>query len=294
MRRKYAVVITVTAAAAAVIILGTGLIGHAAVTQKISAVMHNLGLGGGDGSATDSSHAGEILPAGGTEASGSDSLDPVDPPSASAAPDQPSPGPSAPPTPTEPVVVTAPVVLAVGDSIMKGWGLDQVKAWPALLARENGWEIGNYGCNDAGFVSPGSANDCNEDFLGITNSLPNLHPSAVIIEGSSNDFGQSNKQLAAATLATIHRLHARFPHTVIIGLSTVWGDTAVPNQLADTNEQVAEAIKAVSGKYIDIGQPLEGHPELLMSDGVHPTAAGQATLATAIHQALMRAGNLGL
>ena len=76
-------------------------------------------------------------------------------------------------------------------------------------------------------------------------------------------------------------------------LGCLGGDTAVPDQLADVNGQLSRAIRSVTGRYIDVGQPPKGHPELMQDDDVHPTAAGQATLAAAIHRACAASTNLG-
>ena len=44
---------------------------------------------------------------------------------------------------------------------------------------------------------------------------------------------------------------------------------------------------AVGGHYLDIGQPLGGHPELMQDDDVHPTVAGQVVLAGTIQAAIL-------
>lgn len=193
-----------------------------------------------------------------------------------------------PPAPPDPVVPVAPLqVLTIGDSIMRGWGLTPADAWPKVISLTNGWDVTNLGCDDAGFVVSGKPSQCADTLVGISSSVAALHPDLIIIEGSSNDFGQSNTQLLAATIKALAILRSQFPNADIVGLSTVWSDTAPPSQLADSNSQVQQAVEAVGGRYFDIGQPLGGHPEFLQNDGVHPTAAGQAALAAAIQTAIM-------
>ena len=192
-----------------------------------------------------------------------------------------------PPPPPAPVVPAGPLqVLTIGDSIMRGWGLRSADAWPKVIALTKEWDVTNLGCDDAGFVVVGKASQCGDTLLGVSRSVAALHPDLIIIEGSSNDFGQSNTRLLAATIEALKILRSQFPNADIVGLSTVWSDTPPPAQLAEVYSQMQQAVTAVRGRYVDIGQPLGGHPEFLLNDGVHPTAAGQAALAAAIRTAI--------
>jgi acyl-CoA thioesterase-1 len=183
------------------------------------------------------------------------------------------------------VPTTAPVVVTIGDSIMKGAGLDPAEAWPALLGQAKGWTVTNLGCNGAGFVQIGDADDCNGDFSTLVPKAVALNPSIVIIAGSSNDLGISDTALIAQTNAVVTALHTQLPFATIAGISPVWGDTATPRQMSDINAQVQDAIAQVGGTYLEIGQPLADQRDLLQGDDVHPTADGQQVLAKAIQTA---------
>lgn len=184
-----------------------------------------------------------------------------------------------------PISAAHPSVVAIGDSIMKGHGLPAGQAWPALLAAQNGWRLDNLACDGAGFLAVGNDADCGETFAGLVAKAVALHPRTVIIEGSSNDFGESNDQLLPETESQLAQLRVALPDAQIVGLSTVWGDTAVPAQLADVDAQVREAVTKVGGQFLEIGQPLSGHPEWMQSDDVHPTAAGQLAISAAVQAA---------
>ncbi len=173
---------------------------------------------------------------------------------------------------------------------MKGHGLDADQAWPALMASQDGWRLDNLACDGAGFLTVGDDSDCGETFSGLVKKAVALHPRTVIIEGSSNDFGESDDALFPETVSQLQRLRAALPDAQIIGLSTIWGDTTAPEQLADVNEQVQTAVQKVGGRYLDIGQPLFGHPEWMQSDDVHPTAAGQLAIFGAVQTAFSEAG----
>jgi acyl-CoA thioesterase-1 len=184
---------------------------------------------------------------------------------------------------------TRPVVVAIGDSIMKGHGLSATQAWPAMLATSNNWDLTNLACDGAGFVTAGDDSDCGADFSGLVSEAVALHPDLIIISGSSNDLGSDNEQLSTETDAVVTILRGKLPTTTIVGISTVWNDTVAPNQMDDINEQVRTAILAVKGSYLDIGQPLAGHRSWLQSDDVHPTVRGQRQLATVIAGAIRSA-----
>ena len=186
------------------------------------------------------------------------------------------------------VVPTVPLhVLTIGDSVMKGFGVEPGQAWPELISQQNGWSLTTLACNGAGFLAIGNPDDCDSNFPSIVEAASSLHPDLVIIEGSSNDFGMSSSSLLESTVGAVSALHAKFPRAKIVGLSTVWGDTTVPDEIAEIDSQVQQAMTQVGGTYVDLGQPLSGHPELMQSDDVHPTAAGQQVLAAAIKDALV-------
>ena len=192
------------------------------------------------------------------------------------------------PTVVPTVVPTAPLqVLTIGDSVMKGFGVEAGEAWPQLISQQDGWSLTTLACNGAGFLAIGNPNDCDSNFSSIVQAAGSLHPALVVIEGSSNDFGMSNSSLLESTVRAVSALHAEFPQAKIVGLSAVWGDTTVPDEIAEIDSQVQQAMTQVGGTYVDFGQPLSGHPELMQSDDVHPTAAGQQVLAAAIKDALV-------
>ena len=187
-------------------------------------------------------------------------------------------------------VPTVPLqVLTIGDSVMKGFGVEPGQAWPELISQQDGWSLTTLACNGAGFLAIGNSDDCDSNFPAIVEAASSLHPALVIIEGSSNDFGMSNSSLLESTVSAASAVHAEFPRAKIVGLSAVWGDTTVPDEIAEIDSQVQQAMTQVGGTYVDLGQPLSGHPELMQSDDVHPTAAGQQVLAAAIKDALVSA-----
>lgn len=189
-----------------------------------------------------------------------------------------------------PLPYSSPVV-TIGDSITFGHGLDPSAAWPALLENDTGWSVTNLGCDGAGFDTDGDGY-CGSSFAGLVSAAAKIQPKLVIIQGSSNDLGNDDDKLLSATVTTFYELHAAVPRAEIVGLSSIWGDTAPPAQLQVIDDQVKQSVERVGGIYLETGQPLSGHPELMQADHIHPTAAGQRVLATAIEHALISIGIL--
>ena len=174
-------------------------------------------------------------------------------------------------------------VVAIGDSIMEGHGLAASEAWPALLAQEYGWRLTNLASDGSGFVTVGTNGDT---FANQVQVAVRLHPSIVIVSGSSNDLGASSATIARSTDATITAIRAALPTAEILAVSPVWNDKTEPAQLNTIDSDVVQAAAAVGALTLEIGQPLYGQPALMQTDDVHPTAAGQKVIAAAVEKTL--------
>ncbi|MEA9987032.1 SGNH/GDSL hydrolase family protein [Subtercola sp. RTI3] len=171
------------------------------------------------------------------------------------------------------------VVVAIGDSIMDGHGLDGGESWPDLVSPTQSWTLTNLSTDGSGFLMAGAEGNT---FQAQADVAESLNPDVVIVSSSSNDLGLDSSDLAAATRSTFTSLRAALPTTRIIALSAFWGDTEVPAELQQIDEGVRSAALAVGGTYVDIGQPLADQPGLMQDDDVHPTADGEHELADTI------------
>lgn len=174
-------------------------------------------------------------------------------------------------------------VVAIGDSIMDGHGLERGQSWPEVVARTHGWALTDLAADGDGFVTPG---DDGTTFADQVTTAIRLRPSTVILSGSSNDLGKDETQVEAAITTAIQRLRAALPHAEIIAASPVWREDPFPAQLTKIAAAVARAVRAVDGTVLSFSDPLRGHPELMQSDDVHPTAAGQLAIAALVEQRL--------
>lgn len=182
-------------------------------------------------------------------------------------------------------------VVTIGDSLMSGYGLDLGQAWPTILAGKAHVSMTSLACGGMGFVVSG---DCGTPYSGLVPALAALQPDIVVVESSSNDFGENPDDVRAQTLTTVEEMHDAAPGARIFGLSTIWNDdTDVPDEVGSTSDDLSVAISLVGGTFLDVGQPLAGHPDWMQDDDVHPTARGQQAIAQAVLTQLTDAHWLG-
>ena len=188
---------------------------------------------------------------------------------------------------TQPVVPVASgnatTVVAIGDSIMDGHGLEPGQAWPAVLAGYNGWHLANLATDGAGFVTHG---DDGSIFADQVAEAVEFDPSVVIISGSSNDLGVSESDVQESMIAAMHTLRHDLPKAKIVAVSPVWNENERPAQLDEIDDDMEAAVKSVGGIYIQIGKPLLGKPGYMQSDDVHPNVDGQLVIASAVEERL--------
>jgi acyl-CoA thioesterase-1 len=182
--------------------------------------------------------------------------------------------------PAAPTARTAPLTaVAIGDSIMDGHGLSEAQSWPSLLAASQGWDLTDLASDGTGYKAVGVENDT---FQAQADKAVALDPDIVIVAGSSNDLGQDTAAVQQAEAKVVQTISTKLPTARIVAVNTFWGDTAPPAQLADFDAVIEQAVTGSSGTYLDVGQPLAGRADLMQSDDVHPTAAGQQLLASSI------------
>lgn len=174
-------------------------------------------------------------------------------------------------------------VVAIGDSIMDGHGLDPTLAWPMQLAEYNNWRMINLSTDGAGFVNQG---DNGTIFADQVDEAVQLDPQMVILSGSSNDLGSSESDIEKSMVSAMDSLHSKLPHTMIVAVSPVWNESQPPSQLDQINDDMEAAVKAVGGHYVDIGQPLLDKPGMMQRDDVHPTSDGQLVIAAAVQEGM--------
>lgn len=217
---------------------------------------------------------------------------------AGTAPGAPSSSASAWPSPTpDPLSDSAPLALGgalpagsrvtiVGDSIVRGLGLEPGQAWPALVGDDLGWSVVNLGCDGGGFIEPG---DCGVAIGDRAEEIADTRPDAIVLIASSNDLGWTPEEVADAMEPAVEAIAEASPTARLIALDSVWGPDPRPEDLNAYDAALVQDVEAAGGIALEYPDPLR--PDgLLAEDGVHPTAEGQVALADAFVLAAEKSG----
>jgi acyl-CoA thioesterase I len=181
--------------------------------------------------------------------------------------------------PAQTPVKQAPVkIVALGDSLTAGLGLSQpdgfvARLQNALTAKGIAAEIQNAGV---------SGDTASGGLARLDWSVPD-GTEAVIVELGANDMlrGLRPDVTRAALDGILSRLKQRHVAVLLCGMR------AAPNLGADYGRAFEGIYPELAAKYDVLLYPffLDGvaaHPELLLSDGLHPNAAGANAIVTAI------------
>jgi acyl-CoA thioesterase I len=190
-------------------------------------------------------------------------------------------------------------VLFLGDSYSAGAGAStRAMRWTTLVAKSQHWLEDNRAFGGTGYVTALSGAEaqrgCGQPSCpSYEQAIPrgsSAKPVLIVVSGGRNDLSSLGPDYAAAVARFFADLHAAFPDAGIAATSPRWDDGPAPATLADAGQAVLEGVESVGGSYLDIGQPLAGHPDLVASDGVHPNDAGHAAIAQAVEAAMTAAG----
>lgn len=205
------------------------------------------------------------------------------------------------PTPTPTVVPTltatpvalesAGVIVAMGDSLTEGLGVNMEEAYPAQLERKLRAAGYNYTV-----INAGVSGETTTGALARVDWVLTLQPDIVILATGGNDSLRAiDPALTQANLRQlVQTLQAAGVTVVLPGMQTV------QNLGVDYTEAFRAIYPAVADEYNLILVPfflegVAGDPQLNQPDFIHPTAAGYTVVVETIYpyvvQAIAQAGN---
>jgi len=208
------------------------------------------------------------------------------------------------------LVVTIGVVLAVntlerepansgtrvafyGDSYTLGTGASSdSRRWSTLVSREHGWNEFNPSVNGLGFVRNRSA------FSEGSGDLPDLviasRPEIVFITMGLNDnfsFDVASNSIHDQITADFARLKQALPDTRFIVVEPFWYTDDRPGSVATIIHWVQDAAAVIGADFIPgASHWIEGHPEWMAADGLHPNDEGYAAMAQRMEVELTKLG----
>lgn len=177
-----------------------------------------------------------------------------------------------------------------GDSYTLGTGAsDPALRWSSIVAAERGWNEVNPSVNGLGFVN-------NRDAGGpdLVEQVIAAKPDIVFVTMGLNDnFSMPGRaaDIQAAITEDFSTLKAELPKARFVVVEPFWYTDERPESVEQIIGWVREAASVINADYIpDASRWLEGRPELMASDGLHPNDAGYEVMAEKMDAALVKLG----
>ena len=185
----------------------------------------------------------------------------------------------------------APRVAFYGDSYTLGTGAsDPSLRWSSIICAERGWQEFNPSVNGLGFVN-NRATDGEGDLPALV--IAN-HPGIVFITMGLNDnfsYDRAANQIRLRITEDFTRLATALPDARFIVVEPFWYTDRRPESVEVIIGWVRDAAAAIGADYIPgASHWIEGHPEWMASDGLHPNDAGYVAMATRMDAELTKLG----
>ena len=177
---------------------------------------------------------------------------------------------------------TRPAIVAFGDSLSAGFGLDAGQSYPDLLQQEL-----DRGGRRYRVVNAGVSGDTTSDAVDRVEAVIALQPALVILEFGGNDGLRGLP--VATTRANLEQVIAALQKA---GAKVVLaGMTLPPNYGPDYIRSFQRIYPELAAKYKlplipFLLEGVGGHAELMQRDGLHPNAAGTRKVAENVMRAL--------
>jgi lysophospholipase L1-like esterase len=193
----------------------------------------------------------------------------------------------------DPVDPNAPVVAFYGDSYTLGTGASSyAERWSTCISEERGWTEFNPSVNGLGFVNNRS------DFGDGSGDLPDLiieqDPDIVFVTMGLNDnfsFDFAAEKIETQITDDLTRLDDALPDARFIVVEPFWYTDERPASVDTIIGWVERAAGEIGADYIPgASRYLEGHPEWMASDGLHPNDEGYAEMTAQLDAALTELG----
>ena len=188
------------------------------------------------------------------------------------------------PTPSE--TDSRPAIIAFGDSLSEGLGVEPGKSFPDQLQRKLDKQGYRYRV-----VNMGVSGDTSTGGLGRIDYAISMKPEIVILELGGNDGLRGVP--VASTKANLERMITAFQSA---GASVLLaGMTLPPNYGPDYIRQFESAYRDLAAKYKlplipflmqDIASRMGTQKGLMQRDGIHPTAEGHLIIADTVYRFL--------
>lgn len=180
--------------------------------------------------------------------------------------------------PSSSSAVPSKVVAFLGDDFTAGAGAsDPSRGFVALVSRRLG-VIGKKFSVAGGYAKSSAGGKVYADRVA---AVAAAGPDVVVVTGGHNDSTDDPSTRHGKVADLFAALQKALPKAVLVAVAPFWGDSSPPPALAALAAAIRAGVRAAGGSYVDLPDPLLGHPEW-MSDGVDPNDGGYAAIATAL------------
>lgn len=175
---------------------------------------------------------------------------------------------------------SGPLVAFYGDSYTLGTGSsDDERRWSTLICRDRGWREFNPSVNGLGFIN-------NRDRFGA-GDLPDLiiaaKPDIVVVTMGLNDnfsYDFAAQDIKAQISDDLSRLSAALPDARFIVVEPFWYTDERPRSVEVIISWVQSAAASIGADYIaGASRWIEGRPDWMAADGLHPNDDGYLEMA---------------
>ena len=180
-----------------------------------------------------------------------------------------------------------------GDSYTRGTGASSPeRRWSTIVSAERDWFEFNPSVDGLGFV-------VNRDFVAGDDLVDQIvdhepAPDVVIVTMGLNDnfaMPADSDAIEAAIAADLERFSAELPDARLVVVEPFWYQDERPESVAQIIAWVEAAAERVGADHIaGASRWIEGHPEWMSSDTIHPNDDGYAEIARRMDEELERLG----
>jgi lysophospholipase L1-like esterase len=175
------------------------------------------------------------------------------------------------------------VVAFLGDDWTSGDGAsNRAHRFTTLLATQLNVIERNFGAAGTGYAK---ATDTAGAYSSRVDAVVAAAPAVVVVSGGRNDSSDDPATAAAHARALFAQLHNKLPDAVLVAIAPFWGDSDLPPELTALGDAVKRGVTDVGGTYLDIPDPIHGHPSF-MADAADPDDQGYAAIAAALEPQL--------
>jgi acyl-CoA thioesterase I len=187
------------------------------------------------------------------------------------------------PQPVQPVQTLT--IVALGDSLTEGYGVDESQSYPALL--EARLQKEGFPCT---VINAGISGETSSGLLSRINRVLLLKPDIVILCTGANDgLGMTDHRLIRNNISQMVRIFKAHQVTVVLA-----GMKMLVNYGSSYTEPYERLYAEIAEQEQLLFMPfflegIAGKPELNLADGIHPNAKGYMILTAAIYPRVLKA-----